>query len=62
MEQKCVEIYRSAFPAGLKQTTLEVLKDAASGEHEEATLLYPEFAKIAAEEGIPQKLPHVSII
>lgn len=34
--------------------TLQNLKAAAMGEHEEATILYPEFAKIADEEGFPE--------
>lgn len=33
------------------QGTLENLKAAAAGEHHEATALYPEFAKVAEEEG-----------
>jgi rubrerythrin len=40
-----------AFPAGVIGTTLENLKDAAAGEHYEQTEMYPEFAKIAREEG-----------
>lgn len=35
-------------------TTLDNLKAAASGENEEWTELYPEFARIAAEEGFPE--------
>jgi len=35
-------------------TTLDNLKAAATGENEEHTLLYPEFAKIAEEEGFPE--------
>ncbi len=41
----------ASFPAGVIGTTLENLKAAADGEHEEHSLLYPEFAKIAREEG-----------
>jgi len=41
----------AAFPAGTIGTTAENLKAAACGENEEYTELYPEFAKIAAEEG-----------
>jgi len=41
----------AAFPAGVVGTTLENLKDAAAGEHHEHTEMYPEFAKIAREEG-----------
>lgn len=40
-----------AFPAGVIGTTLENLKDAAAGEHHEHTEMYPEFAKVAREEG-----------
>lgn len=35
-------------------TTLDNLKAAASGEHEEWSDLYPEFAKVAEEEGFPE--------
>jgi rubrerythrin len=45
-----VEI-QAAFPAGVIGTTLENLKASADGEHFEWTELYPEFAKIAREEG-----------
>ncbi len=40
-----------AFPAGVIESTLENLKAAAAGEHEEHTSVYPGFAKIAREEG-----------
>jgi len=39
------------YPAGKIGTTLENLKASAEGENEEWTELYPEFAKIAEEEG-----------
>ena len=39
------------FPAGVIGTTLENLKAAAAGEHEEWSQMYPEFAAIAREEG-----------
>lgn len=39
------------YPAGKIGTTVENLKAAADGENEEWTDLYPEFAKIAKEEG-----------
>ncbi len=45
-----VEIVAS-FPAGVIGTTLENLKAAATGEHHEHTSMYPEFAKVAREEG-----------
>lgn len=40
-----------AFPAGVIGSTLENLKAAAEGEHHEQTVMYPEFAKTAREEG-----------
>jgi len=39
------------YPAGVIGTTLENLKAAADGENEEWTELYPEFARVAEEEG-----------
>lgn len=45
-----VEISGS-FPAGTIGTTLENILHAAEGEHYENTTMYPEFAKIAREEG-----------
>jgi len=44
----------AAYPAGLTGTTIENLKAAAGGEHEEWTDLYPSFAKTAREEGFEQ--------
>ena len=41
----------AAFPAGVIGTTVENLKEAASGENYETTEMYPGFAKIADEEG-----------
>ncbi len=41
----------ASYPAGKIGTTLENLKAAAEGENEEWTELYPEFARIAEEEG-----------
>ena len=46
----CLEITAS-FPAGKIGTTLENLSASANGEHEEWSDMYPEFAKIAREEG-----------
>jgi rubrerythrin len=43
----------ACYPAGKVGTTAENLAAAAGGEHEEWTLLYPEFAKIARAEGFP---------
>ncbi|OYV03306.1 rubrerythrin family protein [candidate division bacterium WOR-3 4484_18] len=47
-----VEIIAS-FPAGVLGSTKENLKAAAIGENYEHTKLYPEFARIAEEEGFP---------
>jgi rubrerythrin len=44
----------ATYPAGIVGTTAENLKAAAEGENEEWTLLYPEFAKIAQEEGFTE--------
>jgi rubrerythrin len=41
----------AAYPAGMIGTTEQNLKASAAGENEEATLLYPEFSKVAADEG-----------
>lgn len=46
-----VEITAS-FPAGVIGTTLENLKAAAAGENHEHTSMYPEFAKVARDEGL----------
>ncbi len=53
LEGGAVEITAS-YPAGKVGTTLENLKAAAAGEHEEWEDLYPAFAKIAREEGFPK--------
>lgn len=50
LEGGMVEITAS-YPAGVVGTTLENLDAAAHGENEEWTELYPEFARIAEEEG-----------
>jgi rubrerythrin len=50
LEGGMVEITAS-YPAGVIGTTAENLKAAADGENEEWEELYPEFAKIAEEEG-----------
>jgi len=50
LEGGSVEI-TATYPAGKIGTTLENLKAAADGENEEWTDLYPEFARIADEEG-----------
>ena len=41
----------ATYPAGKIASTLENLKASADGENEEWSILYPEFAKIAEEEG-----------
>jgi len=41
----------AAFPAGVIGSTLDNLKASAAGENYEHTEMYPEFAKIAEEEG-----------
>lgn len=48
-----VEI-NAKFPAGVIGNTVENLIQAANGEHYENTIMYPEFAKIAEEEGYPE--------
>ncbi len=48
-----VEITAS-YPAGVIGSSLDNLKAAAAGENEEYTVLYPEFAKIAEEEGFKE--------
>lgn len=53
LEGGMVEI-TAAFPAGVIGTTVENLKAAAYGEHEEWYELYPHFAEIAKEEGFPE--------
>ncbi|NIO49684.1 MAG: rubrerythrin family protein [Candidatus Aminicenantes bacterium] len=45
---------QAAFPAGVIGDTKENLKEAASGENHEYTTMYPEFAKIADEEGFAE--------
>jgi len=50
LEGRPVEI-TATYPAGKIGTTLENLKASAEGEHEEWSELYPEFARVAAEEG-----------
>ena len=53
LEGGMVEI-TSTYPAGIISTTLENLKAAAEGENEEWTVLYPEAAKVAREEGFTE--------
>jgi rubrerythrin len=53
LEGGAVEI-KATYPAGIIGTTAENLKASAEGENEEHTILYPEAAKIADEEGFPE--------
>jgi rubrerythrin len=48
-----VEITAS-YPAGAIGSTAENLREAAGGENLEWTTLYPEFARVADEEGFPE--------
>lgn len=52
LEGGMVEITAS-FPAGEIRSTLENLYEAAEGENDEWSHLYPAFAKVAEEEGFP---------
>jgi len=52
LEGGMVEITAS-FPAGIIGTTAQNLLASAEGEFEEWDMVYPEFAKIALEEGFP---------
>ena len=45
---------QAAFPAGIIGSTVDNLKASAGGENYEYTTMYPEFAKIADEEGFPE--------
>ena len=44
----------ATFPAGKIGTTVQNLQASANGENEEWTKLYPEFAKVAKEEGFQE--------
>ena len=48
-----VEI-KASFPAGLIEDTKENLKAAAGGENYEHTKMYPDFARVAEEEGLQE--------
>jgi rubrerythrin len=50
MEGGDVEI-KAAYPAGIIDSTLSNLINSAAGENHEYTHMYPDFAKIAREEG-----------
>ncbi|VYU60808.1 rubrerythrin family protein [Clostridium tertium] len=49
---EAIEI-NAAYPVGLYESTADNLRAAAAGEHEEWSHDYPEFARIAREEGFP---------
>lgn len=44
----------AAFPAGVIGTTMENLEASVGGERHEHEVMYPEFAKIAREEGLDE--------
>jgi len=44
----------AAYPAGKIGSTLDNLRAAAAGEHEEWADIYPKFAEVAKAEGFPQ--------
>ena len=54
LEGGMVEITAS-YPAGVIGNTLENLRAAAAGEHEEWSLDYPHFADVAEQEGFPMQ-------
>lgn len=53
-ENEHAELWFKYLHGGKMPTTEENLADAASGENYEQTVMYPEFAKIAEEEGFPE--------
>jgi rubrerythrin len=61
LEGGTVEI-TATYPAGKTRTTKENLEAAAEGEHEEWSILYPEFARIAEEEGFKQVATSFKVI
>jgi rubrerythrin len=44
----------AAFPAGVIGATLDNLKAAAAGEHHEQASMYPDFARVARQEGFEE--------
>lgn len=52
-QDEAIEI-TAKYPVALHDSTEDNLRAAAMGENEEWTELYPEFAKIAREEGFPE--------
>jgi len=53
MNEKVIEI-NAGYPVALTDSTLKHLEYAAGGENEEWTILYPNFAKVAEEEGFEE--------
>lgn len=51
MNNEAITIEGAVYPVALFETTADNLKAAADGEHEEWSILYPDFAKTAEEEG-----------
>ena len=54
----------ATFPAGVIGTTVENLQEAAAGEDYETTTMYPEFAKVAEEEGfvdVAKTMRHIAV-
>jgi len=51
MNGEAIILHDAGYPVALYETTADNLKAAAEGEHEEWSLLYPQFARIAEEEG-----------
>jgi len=45
---------KATFPAGVIDATVENLQAAAAGEHYEYTTMYPDFAKMARQEGFDE--------
>jgi rubrerythrin len=52
----------ASFPAGVIGETKDNLKESAEGEHYEYTTMYPEFAKIAEEEGFSDEASAMNAI
>jgi rubrerythrin len=53
---------RASYPAGKIGTTAENLLESATGEKEEWSVLYPEFAKIAESEKLPEAAAAFKVI
>lgn len=61
LEGGMVEI-TATYPAGVVGSTAENLAEAAGGEEEEWSILYPEFARVAEEEGFKKIATHFKLI